>query len=114
MHIPLVRRASIHAIHFVFPQPGITGHTDGKEPISDKKNDKGDGNYTSTKEMIGFVFDGIKRTIHLPKLKAAKYIREIHHVLRINDCHQTPPDASGSAPARLNHLTGGPRLLCSH
>ena len=81
-HIPLVRRASIHAIHSVFPQPDTTGHTDGKEPISDKKVDKGDGDYTSTKEMIGFVFDGVKRTVRLPKLKAAKYIREIHRVLR--------------------------------
>jgi hypothetical protein len=81
MHIPLIHWVSIHAIHSVFPQPGITGHTDGKEPISDKKIDKGDGDYTSTKEMIGFVFDGIKRTIHLPRLKAAKYIWEIHRIL---------------------------------
>ena len=81
-HIPRVRRAAIHAIHSVFPQPDITGHTDGKEPISDKKIEKGDGDFMSLKEMIGFDFDGIKRTVCLPKEKATKYIRETHRILR--------------------------------
>ena len=54
---------------------------DGKEPISNPKLDKGDGNFTSNKEMIGFLFDGIKRTVHLPPAKAAVYIKEMHWIL---------------------------------
>ena len=59
-HIPRIHHASIHGIHSYFPQPEVTGHVDGKEPISNPKLDKGDGNFTSNKEMIGFLFDGIK------------------------------------------------------
>ena len=32
--------------------------------------------------MIGFVFDGVKRTVHLPPAKAAAYIKETHTLLR--------------------------------
>jgi hypothetical protein len=81
-HIPRIRRASIHGIHSVFPQPEVTGHVEGKEPISAKKLEKGDGNFTSNKEMVGFIFDGIKRTVQLPPTKAAAYIKEIHQILR--------------------------------
>ena len=81
-HIPRIRRASIHGIHSVFPQPEVTGHVDGKEPISEKKLEKGDGNFTTEKEMIGFIFNGIKRTVRLPPTKAAAYIKEIHLILR--------------------------------
>jgi hypothetical protein len=42
---------------------------------------KGDGNFESKKDMIGFRFDGIKRAVHLPPEKAAVYIRETHHIL---------------------------------
>jgi hypothetical protein len=59
-HIPRIRRASIHGIHSVFPQPEVTSHVDGKQPISKPKLEKGDGDDSSDKEMIGFLFDGIK------------------------------------------------------
>jgi hypothetical protein len=81
-HIPMVRRASIHGIHSFFPQPDVTGHSGGKEPISAKKLIQGDGDFTSSKDMIGFTFDGIKRTVRLPAEKARRYMREIHRVLR--------------------------------
>ncbi len=32
--------------------------------------------------MIGFHFNGIKRTVHLPAEKARAYIKEAHTVLR--------------------------------
>jgi hypothetical protein len=43
---------------------------------------KGDGNFESKKDMIGFRFDGIKQTVHLLPEKAAAYIRETHCILR--------------------------------
>ena len=80
-HIPPIHRASIHCIHLYFPQP-VTGHVDGKEPILNPKLDKGDGNFTSNKEMSGFLFYGIKRTVRLPPAKAVAYIKETHWILR--------------------------------
>ncbi len=81
-HIPRIHCASIHGIHLFLPQPEVTGHVDGKEPISDPKLEKGDGNFASDKEMIGFIFDGIKWTVRLPPAKAAAYIKEMHRILR--------------------------------
>jgi len=80
-HIPTIRRAAIHGIHSVFPPTSVTKHTGGKEPISTKKLAAGDGNFDSQKEMIGFVFDGVKRTVHLPPAKAMAYIKETHTML---------------------------------
>jgi hypothetical protein len=81
-HIPTIRRAAVHGIHTVFPPTSVTYHNDGKEPISAKKLAAGDGNFDTKKEMIGFVFDGVKRTVHLPPTKAAAYIKETHTLLR--------------------------------
>ena len=81
-HVPLIRRVSIHGVHAFFPETAVTGHKNGKEPLSDKKLEQGDGNFVSTKDMIGFTFDGVKRTIRLPPVKAKAYIRETHRMLR--------------------------------
>ena len=81
-HIPTIRQAAIHGIHAVFPPTSVTKHDGGKEPISAKKLAAGDGNFDSLKEMIGFVFDGVKRTVHLPPAKATAYIKETHTMLR--------------------------------
>ena len=42
----------------------------------------GDGNFDTKKEMIGFVFDRVKRTVHLPPANAAAYIKETHTLLQ--------------------------------
>ena len=81
-HLPTVRRAAVHGIHALFPPPSVTNHRGGKEPISRKKLAQGDGDFATQKEMIGFLFDGVKRTIRLPKAKASAYITEAHKVLR--------------------------------
>ena len=81
-HIPIIRRAAIHGIHAVFPPTSVTNHKEGKEPISAKKLAAGDGNFNSKKDMIGFSFDGIKRTVHLPPAKAKAYITKMHTLLR--------------------------------
>jgi hypothetical protein len=86
-HIPTIRRASVHGIHALFPPPAVTMHNGGKEPISAKKLAQGNGNFESTKDLIGFRFDGIKRTVRLPPEKAAAYIRETHRIL----CQKTVP-----------------------
>ena len=81
-YVPKIRRASIHGIHSVFPETATTQHANGKEPISESKLKKGDGNFDTTKEMIGFRFCGIKRTVCLPAAKAKRFIKETHTMLR--------------------------------
>ena len=61
----------------------MTGHVDGKEPISSgPKLGKGDGNFTSDKTMVGFIFNGIKQMVHLPLAKMVVYVKETHRSLR--------------------------------
>jgi hypothetical protein len=80
-HVQLIRRALIHGVHAVFLEPAVTGHQNRKDPLSKKKLEQGDRNFVSTKDIIGFTFDGIKRIIQLPLVKAKAYISEIHRIL---------------------------------
>jgi hypothetical protein len=80
-HIPMIIWASIHGVHAIFLEPAVTGHQNGKDPLSNKKLKQGDGNFASTKDMIGFMFNGIRRTIQLPPLKATAYICDTHRIL---------------------------------
>jgi hypothetical protein len=80
-HVPMIRWAAIHGVHTVFLELAVTGHQNGKDPLSKKKLEQGDGNFVSTKDMIGFMFDGIKRTIQLPLVKVKAYICETHCIL---------------------------------
>ncbi len=80
-HVPMIRRALIHEVHAVFPEPAVTGHKNGKDSLLKKKLKQGDGNFVNTKNMIGFTFDGIKRTIQLPLVKAKTFIHETHRIL---------------------------------
>jgi hypothetical protein len=59
-HIPTIPRAVIHGIHALFSPPLVSNHKGGKEPISWKTLAQGNGNFDTTKEMIGFLFDGVK------------------------------------------------------
>jgi hypothetical protein len=44
----------LHGIHSVFPSPAITGHIQGKDPISLKKDTQGNGQWHHKKELLGF------------------------------------------------------------
>jgi hypothetical protein len=81
-HILTIHQAAIHGIHALFPPPSVSNHSGGKEPISWKKLAQGKGNFHTSKEMIGFLFDGVKRTVRLPAKKALAYINEMHTALR--------------------------------
>jgi hypothetical protein len=79
-HIPTIHQAAIHRIHALFPPPSVSNHKGRKEPISQKKLAQGDGNFATTKDMIGFLFNGMKRTVRLLAKKALAYIKETHTV----------------------------------
>lgn len=74
-------RALMHGIHSIFPPPHVTGHH-GQDPISEKKLKAGDGLWEARKELLGWVFDGIARTIELPADKIDKIITTITAALR--------------------------------
>ncbi len=82
LHIPTIQRATIHGIEAVFPPPAVTKHQGGKDPISWKKLLQGNGHFELKKDMIRFIFNGVKRTVHLPPAKALAYLKEIHRILR--------------------------------
>jgi hypothetical protein len=77
-----ITRASMHAIHEVFPPPDVTGHTEGKDPISLKKLQQGDARWETVKEVLGFLFDGAAKTVSLPPDKAANILKELERVLK--------------------------------
>ena len=49
-------RSLLHAIHMIFSPPIITKH-DGKDPLSVKKLEQGDGLWKYRKTVLGWIFD---------------------------------------------------------
>jgi hypothetical protein len=66
----------------VFPPPTATGH-DGEDPISLKKLvTEGEGIWDTVKEILGWIFNGIERTIQLPPKKVTSLRETIKTALR--------------------------------
>jgi hypothetical protein len=63
-------RTMLHAIHSVFPPPASGIPED--DPISYKKLLAGDGIWAVGKEILGWIFDAILRTMELPPEKIEK------------------------------------------
>ena len=74
-------RAMLHGIHSIFPPPTVTHHN-GHDPVSEKKLDKGEGSWETTKEILGWNFDGRAGTIQLPLDKCQKIRLLINQMLR--------------------------------
>ena len=66
-HFRTVARHLLHAIDNTFPGPDISGSAMGPA-ISIKKLEL-EGRWDTTKEILGWLFDGINRTIQLPPKK---------------------------------------------
>jgi len=75
-------RATLHGIHSVFQPPSSTGMSDAKDPISEKKLLKGDGRWDTRKEILGYLLDGVARTIQLPADRADALLKELRAVLK--------------------------------
>jgi hypothetical protein len=80
--IPHTTRAILHGIEQVFPHPDITGHTNGKTPVSEKKVMKGEADWRVRKEVLGWLVDGRERTLELTPDKATAYAGELKKLLR--------------------------------
>ena len=77
-------RAALHTIHGLFPSTERSGHVGGKDPISLKKLEAGDAQWAPTKELLGFVFDGTTRTVHLTQRKAMGIADDTARLLKKN------------------------------
>jgi len=53
-----------------------------KDPISEKKLKKGDGRWDTKKEILGYILDGIARTVQLPQERADDLIKEVQAILK--------------------------------
>jgi hypothetical protein len=80
--IQRVSRATLHAIHSIFPPPEISGHVGGKDLISRKKLEKGDARFDVEKEILGFTLNGADRTVRLCEAKAQAMADKIAKILR--------------------------------
>ena len=96
-------RALFHAIHSIFPPVTVTGH-DGEDPISEKKLNQGEGVWDTRKEILGWICDGVARTIELPPPKVEKLVTRITTILRHKHC--TPSELQ-SLLGSLQHATLG-------
>lgn len=77
-----VSRATLHAIHSIFPPPDVLEHEGGKDSISRRKLERGDARWEPEKVVLGFLCNGRDRTIRLPEAKAAAVVKELATVLR--------------------------------
>ncbi len=71
-------RSVLHGIHTVFPPPDPEENKDD-EPISTKKLKQGDGMWSTNKEILGWLFDGV-------------------HPAANRKSNKNHPDAQGHAP----------------
>jgi hypothetical protein len=56
-------RATLRAIHSIFPAPAAADPPGTKDPISEKKMLKGDASWNILKEILGYKFDGKARLV---------------------------------------------------
>jgi hypothetical protein len=70
-HLLKLLQTLLHGIHCIFPPPSVSGHNGG-DPLSEKKMQQGDGQWSHTKEILGWIFNGSDYTIELPPNKAKK------------------------------------------
>lgn len=79
-------RALLHAIHQIFPPPTATGH-DGEDPISYKKLVlEGEGIWDVRKEILGWIFNGVDRTMQLPPRKVNSIREAVNDAIRDKHC----------------------------
>jgi hypothetical protein len=99
-------RATLHAIHSVFPTPAAMGAPDAKDPILEKKLAKGDARWDTVKEVLGYWLDGRNRTVQLPPDRAADLLKEVKKILKKK---RVPSAGSGPSPAGYNMQPGSCR-----
>lgn len=80
-HLRKLARSMLHGIHSIFPPPTVTGHS-GENPVSIKKLKQLEGSFSTTKEILGWLFNGQNFTIQLPEDKAEKIIDTLQQLTK--------------------------------
>jgi hypothetical protein len=93
-------RATLHAIHSVFPTPAATGTPDAEDPVSEKKLAKGDARWNTSKEILGYMLNGRDRIIQLPPARADGLLKELKNILKKK---RIPLKRFRSITGRLQH-----------
>jgi hypothetical protein len=93
-------RATLHAIHNIFPPPKASDPPGTKDPISEKKLAKGDARWDTVKEILGYKIDCLGRTVRLPDPKSEASLKELRKVLRKK---RVPLKCFRSLGGRLQH-----------
>jgi len=93
-------------IHDVFPADII----DGYDPISEKKLLKGEGQYSLFKTLLGFDFDGQRKTMWLEEQKRAKLLATLHAWIRAGNREREVPfkEFKSILVAKLRHAFTAP------
>ena len=71
----------LHGMHTIFPPPSITNHS-GHDPIAESKLQKKEGLWALYKEVLGWMLDGLHRTIALPDDKYERILVELRRAIR--------------------------------
>jgi len=74
-------RAVLHGIHKVFPPLGPMDDQDDK-PISIKKLKQGDGRWATSKEILGWFFDGMACCMSLPEEKVSEIMVNLKNLTK--------------------------------
>ena len=82
MLLDRISKAALHGIHIIPPTPEVAGDTGGKEPISLKKLQKLDANWSSKKEILGLLVDGKAKNVRIPNTKAENIVADIQRILK--------------------------------
>ena len=98
-----ISRAMLHGIHTVFPPTSVTNHS-GEDPISQKKLLQGEGTWHTTKEILGWIFNGADYTIQLPVEKCNSIITTIR---KIKQQKTAPLNTFQKIAGRLQHASFG-------
>ena len=113
-HLAHLSRAMLLGIHSIFPPPEISGHN-GEDPISQKKMKAGDGTWDTTKEILGWILDGLNYTIQLPPTKCTAIAKSIKNICKMKAC---PLNKYQKIAGKLQHasfgITGGQGPVLSH
>ena len=64
--IDQLTRSILQCVEQVFPTPAFTNHVGGREPLSEKKIRKGEADWMTRKEVLGWLVDGDARIVNLP------------------------------------------------
>jgi hypothetical protein len=107
-----VANATMLGIHDVFPANIV----DSNDPISEKKPKKGEGQYSTLKTLLGFDFDGNRKTMWLEEKERAILLTTLKGWIRSGKNKQGIPFKDfKSVTAKLRHaflsLQGGKGLL---